>query len=329
MKTDCGETAISPQSLFTAHTVHERRKDAARFKRVPLPEIGKEWCLMPLAKVDEILRHAAENHYGVAAVNVFNYETVKWVAEAAERESIPVIIQFYPGFEAYIALHHIASFAKEFAQRSQVPIGVHLDHSAGYEIAVGGIREGFTSVMVDGSSLPYEENAALTGAVVRTAAVFGVDVEAELGHVGSGANREDIVNTDQYTRVEQAAEFVGRTGCGSLAVAVGNAHGAYVETPNLDFPRISALRRAVPVPLVLHGCSDIPPEQLRESVRLGMSKFNIATEYFRACYKSIAARSDADMQDGDLKRLMEQVSEDAISFVREKMRLLNPNRFSL
>ena len=182
---------------------------------------------MPLVKVNELLRHATEHHYGVAAVNVFNYETIKWVAEAASRERLPVIIQFYPGFDKYIALKHVAAIAKDFAERSEVPIGVHLDHSAGYGIAVGGVRDGFPSVMVDGSALPYEENVELTAAVVKAAEVFNVDVEAELGHVGSGANVDDIVNADHYTNVEQAVDFVERTGCGSLAVAVGHAHGAY------------------------------------------------------------------------------------------------------
>ena len=100
-------------------------------------------------------------------------------------------------------------------------------------------------------SLPFEENVALTKAVVRTANVFGVDVEAELGHVGSGASEDDITNTDHYTRVDQAVDFVERTGCGSLAIAVGNAHGPYVKVPNLDFDRIKAIRAKVDVPLVL------------------------------------------------------------------------------
>ncbi len=284
---------------------------------------------MPLAKVNQVLQHATENHYGVAAVNVFNYETVKWVAEAANREKIPVIIQLYPGFEKYIALKHVAAFARDFAENSPIPIAVHLDHSASYEIAVGGIKAGFPSIMVDGSALPYEENVEVTSAVVRTAAVFGVDVEAELGHVGSGANLDDIVNSDHYTNVDQAVEFVERTGCGSLAVAVGNAHGAYVQTPNLDFDRIAALRKAVKVPLVLHGCSDIPHDQLQESVRLGMSKFNIATEYFRACTKSVVEQASKGEVKGNFVGLLEAASEDAIEFVRGKMRLLNPNKFSL
>ena len=164
---------------------------------------------------------------------------------------------------------------------------------------------------------------------MRTASVFGVDVEAELGHVGSGAKLDDIVNSDNYTNVEQAVDFVQRTGCGSLAVAVGNAHGVYIQTPNLDFDRIRALRKALPVPLVLHGCSDIPHEQLQESVRLGMSKFNIATEYFRACYQGIAAAIDPEAKNGQMIDLMKQTEENAVEFVRKKMRLLNPDGFSL
>lgn len=284
---------------------------------------------MALMKVKDILQHATENHYGVAAINTFNYESVMWAAEAAKRERIPLIIQLYPGYESYISLHHVASFAKEFAEKADVPIAVHLDHSATYEIATRGIKAGFPSVMVDGSAKPFEENVAMTSAVVRTASVFDVDVEAELGHVGSGAKLDDIVNSDNYTNVDQAIEFVQRTGCGSLAVAVGNAHGAYIQTPNLDFDRIKKLRAALPVPLVLHGCSDIPHEQLQESVRLGMSKFNIATEYFRACSASIAKVAAEGNYRGDYCTLLQQASEDAIEFIRGKMRLLNPNGFSL
>lgn len=283
---------------------------------------------MALAKVKDVLKHATEHQYGVAAVNVFNYETVKWVAEAADREKIPVIIQLWPGYETYIPIGHIAEMAKACARASQVPIAVHLDHSAGFDIAVGGIRAGFPSVMVDGSSLPYEENTALTAAVVKTARVFGVDIEAELGHVGSGANLDDIVNEEHYTDAGQARDFVERTGCDSLAVAVGNAHGAYVKEPKLDFDRIRALRQVVPVPLVLHGCSDIPHDQLQESVRLGMSKFNIATEYFRACYQAVAGCARPGKA-GQLPALMEEASEEIIGFVRSKMRLLNPNGFTL
>lgn len=149
---------------------------------------------MAIVSVKEILEHAWGHKYGVPAINVFNYETVKWAIEAAEEERLPIIIQFYPGFAEHIALKYVADFAVDMAKKARVPVAVHLDHSPSYEIAVGGIRDGFPSVMVDGSVLPYEENVELTRAVVRVAEVFGVDVEAELGHVGSGSSLDDIVN---------------------------------------------------------------------------------------------------------------------------------------
>ena len=125
------------------------------------------------------------------------------------------------------------------------------------------------------------------------------------------------------------SEFVERTGCGSLAIAVGNAHGPYVKTPNLDFDRIKAIRAKVSVPLVLHGCSDIPPEQIKEAVNLGMSKFNIATEYFRAMYGAMENVITSKVHEGDGISLLMNIKEPMIDFVVSKIRLLNPNKFSL
>ncbi len=284
---------------------------------------------MALAKVKDILRHATDNHYGVAAINTINFESIKYAILAAEAERVPIIIQFYPGLAAHCPLNHIAYMAKDLAAKASVPVAVHLDHSNTYDIAVSGIRDGFPSVMVDGSALPYEENVAVTAAVVRTARVFGVDVEAELGHVGSGANVDDIVNAGHYTKVEQAADFVERTGCDSLAIAVGNAHGPYATTPNLDFDRIRAIRAKLSIPLVLHGCSDIPAEQMKEAVNQGLSKFNIATEYFRAMAHAMAAALEIPRNQGNAGGVLMSMKEPMMDFVIGKIRLLNPNKFSL
>lgn len=284
---------------------------------------------MSLVKVNDLLKHATENHYGVAAINTINYETIRCAIQAAEAERVPVIVQFFPGFDKYIPLSYIAFMANDLARKASVPVAVHLDHSASYEIAVSGIRDGFPSVMVDGSSLPYEENVAMTSQVVRTAAVFGVDVEAELGHVGVGQNLEDMTNADLFTDPDQAAQFVERTGCGSLAIAVGNAHGDYIREPNLDFDRIRQIRKAVSVPLVLHGCSGIPDEQMREAVNLGMSKFNIATEYFAATYDAFDATIEKTGHNRNGVAMFFGVQQGMVDFVRGKIRLLNPNGFSL
>ena len=284
---------------------------------------------MSLVKVNELLQHATEHHYGVAAINTINYETISCAIAAAEAERVPVIIQFYPGFDQYIPLSHIAYMAKDLARKASVPVAVHLDHSASYEIAVGGIRDGFPSVMVDGSARPFEENLAMTKAVVETAAVFGVDVEAELGHVGNAQILDDLTNADHLTDPDKAVEFVEKTGCGSLAIAVGNAHGNYIQTPNLNFDRIRELRKAVSIPLVLHGCSGIPDEQMQEAVNLGLSKFNIATEYFAAMYRSLDQGIETSGHDGNGVQLLFTARQGMIDFVASKMRLLNPKKYSL
>lgn len=284
---------------------------------------------MALVKVNDLLKHATEHHYGVAAVNVINVETVRYIIEAAENERVPIIVQFFPGFDKYIDPAYIAFAAVDMAKKASVPVAVHLDHSASYEIAMGGIKAGFPSVMVDGSALPFEENVELTSAIVRAANVFNVDVEAELGHVGNGSKEDDIVNSDHYTNVDQAVEFVKRTGCGSLAIAVGNAHGPYVKTPNLDFDRIKEIRGKVEIPLVLHGCSDIPEDQIQEAVNLGMSKFNIATEYFRAMYRAAEQTIAEGAHKDNGVGLLFSLKDPMIDFVIEKIRLLNPNKYSL
>ena len=148
-------------------------------------------------------------------------------------------------------------------------------------------------------------------------------------YVGNGDSIDAIDNTNYYTKVEDAVRFVEQTGCDSLAIAVGNAHGPYVKTPNLDLERIYAIRKKVNIPLVLHGCSDIPEEQMKEAVNLGMSKFNIATEYFRTMYQSIEKRINNQEFEGNGVKLMYDIKEEMIDFVIQKIRLLNPNKYSM
>ena len=242
---------------------------------------------MSLVNVNELLEHATKHGYGVAAINTINYETIRCAIDAAEQERVPVIVQFFPGFDRYIPLSYISYMAKDLAKKAGVPVAVHLDHSASYEIAVSGIRDGFPSVMVDGSALPFEENIAVTAAVVKTASVFGVDVEAELGHVGNETVYEEALMNYRYTDPDQAAEFVQRTGCDSLAVAIGNQHGVYTSKPKLNFEVIRRVQEAVSVPLVLHGASGIGDEDIRRAISLGIAKINIHTELCQAAMNAI------------------------------------------
>ena len=289
---------------------------------------------MSRVRTKDILIHATQNKYGVASINAFSYDSINWIITAAEREKIPVIVMVPPGFDKWVPIRFLSHMAKDLADRAAVPVAVHLDHSKSYDIAIGGIRDGFPSIMVDGSALPYEENVAMTSAVVKTARVFNIDVEAELGHVGMGSNLDDIVNSDNYTSVEQAVEFVQRTGCDSLAIAVGNAHGAYIKEPNLDFDRIKAIRSKLDIPLVLHGCSGIPDEQIQQSVNLGMSKFNIFTEFDAAVYHSYKHAITRIAEGGYpnatyFRNVLPELGEPVVDFLRSRLRLLNPNKITV
>lgn len=284
---------------------------------------------MSLVKVKDLLAHAQEHGYGVPAINVFDYNSIKFAAMAAEEAKMPLIIQYFPGFDVHAPLIDIRNIAVAFARRATVPIAVHLDHSKNFEIAVSGLGARFPSVMVDGSALPYEENVALTLEVARCAHAMGVDVEAELGHVGVGMNLEDMINTDHFTDPDQAVDFVKRTGADSLAIAVGNAHGNYIRTPELDFDRICKLREVLDIPLVMHGGSDIPDDQLARAVRCGMSKFNIATEYQRAFYNNMKDFFADESNSGAYFKALRALERPCIDFVKSKIDILNPDHYQL
>ena len=271
-------------------------------------------------KVSTILKDARAKKYGVASINVFNFETVKWVIQAAEEEKIPVLAMFYPGFDSHIPTDVMTDMIKTMANKVKVPIGMHLDHCHSFDIAASHMKY-FDSIMIDGSAMPYEENVALTKRIVEIARNMDIDVEAELGHVGQGANIDDM-SSAHFTNPQQAAEFCERTGCFSLAVAIGNAHGEYIATPNLDFEHFKKIRAAVDVPLVLHGGSDIPDEQFSESVQLGMSKVNLFTQLNRdfaaAIAKNIAAKPYFLQAAG-------ACNEECVNLVRKRLQVLNPN----
>jgi ketose-bisphosphate aldolase len=281
---------------------------------------------MPLVPVRDLLKLADENGFAVAAVDIFNFESAKWVVEAAERENLPAILMFYPDMKSFIPMDIIAEICRSLAEKSSVPVGTHLDHSRGFEAVLSGIPAGFQSIMFDGSSLPFEENAAISKKVADSARVFGVDVEAELGVVGSGSRRADFMDPGKYTTVEMAVAFVAETGVDSLAVSIGNSHGNYVCEPHLDVKRLDEINRAIPTPLVLHGGSGIPAEQMRESVRHGINKVNIGTEFFAKCKESCGKYLPGE---GSVLKCMGEAGEEVIDLMRDRMRRLNPGGYSL
>ncbi|GHT77521.1 fructose-bisphosphate aldolase [Spirochaetia bacterium] len=243
---------------------------------------------MAFERVSSLLKKADKANTSVLAFNCIDFNTVYPVITVAEELKKPVIVMFYPEHFYKNNVFNLAGFAamvKTLAEEVKVPIGLHLDHSSDYEFIMKAIKGGFTSVMYDGSSLPLEENIANTRKVVETAHVLGVDVEAELGHVGI-AVKNDQYKEDLYTKADVASHFCKETNVDSVAIAIGSAHGVYLTTPQLDLKRLDEINAATATPLVLHGGSGIPSDQLDEAFKRGINKFNIGTEYFQLYFDS-------------------------------------------
>lgn len=277
---------------------------------------------MPLAREIGLLKDAQKNHYAVAAFNVFNLESISWIIKAAEAEDAPVIAMLYPACKTHIPVSTFSRIAKDLAEKSRAPVAVHYDHSSSFEEIMSGIADGFPSVMIDGSSLPFEENAGLTREVVRAAHPMGVDVEAELGRVGQASNAGDFTDASLYTDPKSAEEFVERTGVDSLAVAIGSAHGNYVAVPRLDMERLEEIRKAVSVPLVLHGGSGIPEDQIKAAVKHGITKLNIGTEFGQEFYHKQKAIMVENRCRETILACLGVLEKEMVGYVRARIRLL-------
>ena len=236
---------------------------------------------MPLVTSKEMLLDAQKRGYAVGAFNCENMEMVKAIIAAAENLRAPLMLQTTPSTIRYGKLDTIAAMVSAEAKRASVPVCLHLDHGDSFDLAVQAIDAGYTSVMIDGSKLPFEENIAVTAKVADVARAAGIPVEAELGKVG-GKEDDLEAEADTNTDPQQAKEFAERTGVTSLAVAIGTAHGFYVGTPVLDKERLSAIRKLVDIPLVLHGASGLSDEDVRDCVSRGICKVNFATELRKA-----------------------------------------------
>lgn len=239
-----------------------------------------------LVTTKEMLLDAKKNHYGVGAFNVENLEFVMAVLKAAEETKSPVIMQTTPGTIKAAGLDYFYGMVKAAAERTEVPVALHLDHGDGYNRCMQALRTGYTSVMIDGSHELFEDNVALTKLVADAGAAMGVPVEAELGKVGGKEDDGPAVEGENpYTDPDEAVEFVERTGCTSLAIGVGTAHGVYVGTPHIQQDVVKAIASKLDIPLVLHGTSGVPDEQVAEAIKNGICKVNYATELRQAFTK--------------------------------------------
>ena len=240
---------------------------------------------MPLTSPKEMFAAAYAGGYAVGAFNVNNMEIIQGIMGAAASEKSPVILQVSAGARKYAGQVYIMKLVEAALQEDpSIPVVVHLDHGPSFEMCRDCIDGGFTSVMIDGSHLPYEENIAITKQVVDYAHPRGVWVEAELGKL---AGIEEHVSSAEhvYTDPDEAEEFVARTGCGSLAVGVGTAHGVYKGTPHIEQGVLKEIRSRLEIPLVLHGTSGVPDDQVAEAIRNGICKVNYATELRQAFTK--------------------------------------------
>ncbi|MCB5951965.1 class II fructose-bisphosphate aldolase [Enterococcus sp. BWT-B8] len=232
-----------------------------------------------LVPMKEILEKAREQKYGVIAPNVINEDTARACIEAAVELDAPLILDF--GFVFHKDIVYLGRIIEYLANQVSVPIALNLDHGATFEQAVWAIRAGFTSVMVDRSTAPLEQNIRETKEIVKMAHAVNVSVEAELGHVGEGKMYGDSVK-GLYTDVEEAQSFVTKTGIDCLAVAVGTAHGQYNGLPHLNFELLNELNQKLLIPLVLHGGSGTGDANLVKAIKCGITKINIATDLFTA-----------------------------------------------
>lgn len=274
-----------------------------------------------LASPKVMMADAQMRGYAIPAFNYYNLDVLFAVLEAAEEENAPVIVQPYTAYVPF--LHHevIAKATLEAIKQTRTCAYLHLDHATDYDMIMRCIKADFTSVMVDGSALPLDENIALTKSVVQVAKSVGTYTEAELGRIFRvGVDDDQMDDGDETARVEDCVRMVEETGVDSLAPAVGTAHGVYTKPPKINFDRIEQIRAAVDVPLVLHGGSGTPDEMIRRAIECGISKINVGTELKYAW--SAAMKEMFDKGEKEPRVCSAYAREKVKEVARKKLRLL-------
>ena len=255
-------------------------------------------------------------------------EMVIAVLNAAEETKSPVIMQTTPGTIKYAGADFYFANIRAAAERADVPVVCHLDHGNSFETAMLAFHTGYTSIMIDGSKLSFEENISLTKSVVDVCRAGNIPVEAELGRVGG--KEDDLDNTkskNPFTDPDEAAEFTERTGCDSLAVAVGTAHGVYKGVPQINFEVLSKIHELVNIPLVLHGTSGVPDEQVIQCINLGMCKVNYATDLRIAFTHGVKEYMKGSPDGFDPKKYGAFGIEEVKKYVAQKMQLLKNKNY--
>ena len=272
-----------------------------------------------LVTAKEMLQKAREGKYAIGAFNVENMEMVMAVLAAAEAKNSPVIMQTTPGTIKYAGVDYYYANVAAAAKRSYVPVVMHLDHGDSFQRAMAAYRAGYTSIMIDGSKLPFEDNIDLTKRVVDACHPGDVYVEGELGKVGGKEDDLEGDDDNPYTDPEEAKIFVEKTGVDYLAIGVGTAHGVYKGIPKVNTDLIATIHDMVDVPLVLHGTSGVPDEQVITAVKNGICKVNYATDlriaFTRGVKEFMAEHSEAF----DPKKYSQQGMAEVQKYVEQKI----------
>lgn len=281
---------------------------------------------MSLVSVDQLLAAAKEGGYAVGAFNCNNMEIVQAIIQAAEEEQSPVIIQASQGAIKYAGLPYIVALVETAAEGASVPVALHLDHGTSFDQVIQCMGHGFSSVMIDWSQYPLEENIAMTKKVLEVANPLGISVEAELGKIGG---TEDDVSVDEadaaYTDPAEAQRFVEETGIRSLAVAIGTAHGQYKGEPKLEFDRLEEIVAKTGIPIVLHGSSGVADDDLKKAIELGVCKINIDTNIREAFTDGVKEALEKNPNEIDPRKILGPARDKMVERVKEKIRVFGSN----
>lgn len=271
-----------------------------------------------LVSMKEILDRANQEGYGVLAPNVFSEFDARAYLEIAEDLKAPIILDV--AMSCTPDLIFLGQILRGLCQKCSIPVAVNLDHGKDFSQVMKAVRGGFTSVMIDGSSLEYEQNVKCVKQVVDAVSLLGITVEAELGHVGQGADYKNRKKT--LTDPEQAKDYINRTGIDALAVAIGTAHGAYKGTPELDFERLQEIKELTRFPLVLHGSSGTGDKNLNRACKMGINKVNVCNELLWLTYQKL---KEADLSGDNAYELWNVVSDNLKSRVKELIYVTGSN----
>lgn len=258
--------------------------------------------LIPLAPV---LRDALSGNYAVGSFNVANFEMMETVIQCAARNRSPVIVSTAAVEARYLGPSVASAMAKALSKKHGISFVLHLDHGDSVDLALDCIHAGYTSVMFDGSHLPLEENIRQTCEVVKAARLCGVSVEGEVGKIQGVEDEIEVSEAEaRLSDVGEAEKFYQETRVDALAVAIGNAHGFYIKEPSLDFNRLKEIRNRTGVPIVLHGGTGIPEQQIRRGITSGIAKINIASKVRRAYMRSVYDQLSLDPDTTGVRDIM-------------------------